>query len=755
MSDDTERYLNTLGDITSELMMIDDPGDDAWDSIEGGLDELYSSFEVLQTIEDSPQVQSIMERVKTCLSMVQDVQTDPPDDIEDLTGALSDELQQLESDIRDYGQGVGDDTESSEGDSSDEPEEPPTESKDLEEKDYDKLQEMAKERDIKANQSTEELIEAIKSHDEQAETAGTEEEQDGETKDTESEPETDDASSEVSVPDEIVTDPDDYDEDLFYDFFTEASDHLENFEDILLQLEDQRDPEALNEGFRGMHSIKGAAGFLNLSMVNRISHAMEDLLGLYRDDGYRIEEDHIDLLFSAMDCLKRLVNTHHSTVEDGQTLEIDTNECERMLVQLRDTITEVEQTGEKVSDTEQEASEEAPEAEEDVELKETQSIRVDTEKIDNLINRAGELVTTFHQLKGGQDEGGAESSRENRKIMNQLDRIVGEIQESSLSLRMVPLSGTFNKMKRMVRELSKEFDKKVDLEITGDDTELDRSLVEKIQDPIVHLVRNAMDHGIESPEERVEKDKPETGTLELKAYHESGDVVIEISDDGAGIDPDAIFEKAVDKELVEPDEEMSEDEIYMLLFEPGFSTTEEVTDVSGRGVGMDVVRKNVESIRGSVEVDSGIDEGTTFRLKIPLTLSIISGMIMKLGEQRFVIPTTNIVRSLKPDEEQVTTVEGRGEVLNLRGDLISLCRLNQLFDLDVEDRPFTESLIVIVKGGGEKVGLQVDDILGQQEVVIKSLGLAFEELKGISGAAILGDGSVGLILDTPTLGDVT
>jgi len=206
--------------------------------------------------------------------------------------------------------------------------------------------------------------------------------------------------------------------------------------------------------------------------------------------------------------------------------------------------------------------------------------------------------------------------------------------------------------------------------------------------------------------------------------------------------------------VVDATDELSEQEIYMLLFEPGFSTAEEVTDVSGRGVGMDVVRKNVESIRGQIEVESEIGEGSTFRLKIPLTLSIINGMIMRLGPRRFVIPTTNILRSLKPEPSQITTLENQGEVLNLRGELIPLCRLNQLFDLEVDNRDFSESLVIIVKGAGKRVGLQVDDLLGQQEVVIKSLGLAFENLKGISGAAILGDGEVGLILDTQTLEDI-
>ncbi|MFB6345309.1 MAG: chemotaxis protein CheA [bacterium] len=699
MSNSADELLEKLNNISSEMMMIDNPESDEIETVIDGLDDLHSKFEALQSIEDSEQIQEILSLLESLLDHFESLPNEDADtDFEDQIADFRETFQSLESLVREYGRSVD------EGGSP-----------------------------ARDDESDAETVEQAPDEDETTDSG-----------------EDSDSSGGDSGDEKLTTDPSSYDEELFYDFFSEATEHLETFEDVLLTLEGGRDEQALNEGFRGMHSIKGAAGFLDLRWVNNLAHAMEDLLGLYRDDGYRIEEDHIDLLFDSLDSLKKLINTHHESIGEDTELELDYDQFHGEIDRVRDVIEEIEESGETV-DVSEEPSEPETEPEEDVELRETESIRIDTSKIDTIVNRAGELVTTFNQLKRQSEELDGGQSREQRQMYNQMDRIVSDLQEEALSLRMIPLKKTFSKTRRMVRDLSNEFGKDVDLTIEGEETELDRSLVEKIQDPLVHLVRNALDHGIESPEVRKEKGKDETGSLTISAYHESGDVVIEISDDGAGIDPEVIFEEAVEKDLVDPNEELSEQEIYMLLFEPGFSTTEEVTDVSGRGVGMDVVRKNIESIRGQIEVESEIDEGTTFRMKIPLTLSIINGMIMQLGDQRFVIPTTNILRSLNPDASQITTIEDRGEVLNLRGELISLCRINQLFNLDVEDKPFDESLIVIVQGASGKVGLQIDDILGQQEVVIKSLGIAFEQLRGISGAAILGDGQVGLILDTQTL----
>lgn len=740
--------IGTISDVASDLMMVDGPDSDEIGDVREGIENVNERFSVLRTLEDD--TETIDEILTTTDDVLNDIDSLTDGDfeaIDDFLESLRDRVTELEEQVRDYAETVDADSEPEESSADTEESGKGWERGELEDLEYDELQDIAKQHDIKANQSADDLVDAILNQ-------SSIQSDDEKTQDTEgttgSGPS--DSQTESIEQDEMQTDPSAYDEELFYDFFSEATEHIDSFEDVLLTLEEDRDMDALNQGFRGMHSIKGAAGFLDLRWINNLSHAMEDLLGLFRDEGYKINESHIELLFGGMDSLKKLINTHHETIESGEPRTIKQKQYQDEISRLRQSIEELKDTGDKVEDTDEEDDE--PETGDDVELRETESIRVDTEKIDSLVNRAGELVTTFNQLKRGENQTNGSQSREQRQMYNQMDRLVSELQEDALSLRMVPLKKSFSKARRMVRDLSKQFGKEVNLIIEGEETELDRSLVEKIQDPLVHLIRNAIDHGIEEPDAREEKGKDPEGTLKLSAYHESGDVVIEISDDGAGIDSDEIFDKAVENDVISPDEELSEKEIYMLLFEPGFSTTEEVTDVSGRGVGMDVVRKNVESIRGSIEVESEIDEGSTFRLNIPLTLSIIDGMIMKLGTQRFVIPVTNIMRSLSPNVDQITTVEGRGEVLNLRGELISLCRLNQLFNLDVDDRSFQDSLIVIVKGGNQKVGLQVDDILGQQEVVIKSLGLAFESLRGVSGAAILGDGEVGLILDTKTLEEI-
>ncbi len=548
--------------------------------------------------------------------------------------------------------------------------------------------------------------------------------------------------------DDLITDPDSYDEEMFFDFFSEATEHLQGFEDALLHLEsDPSDTGAIDRSFRAIHSLKGMAGFMNFKLLNRLSHAMENLLDLFRE-GYVVDKDSGDLLLNSLDILKQIVNLHHKTVESGKEQSFDSEQFNQVYAQVKQTQKRVEAEGEMRAATDEEAA--GGEAEE-VQLEEGQQIKVDLEKIDSLVNSAGELVTVYNQLK---QKLSTSVDREEQKVFNQMERIVDDLQEGSLDLRMVPLRKSFSRVRRMVRDLSEKFDKEINLEITGTETELDRTLVEKIQDPLVHLVRNALDHGIEPPEVRVEKEKPEAGQLEISAYHESGSVIIEISDDGAGIDPEAIFEKAVGEDIVEPGAELSKEEKLRLIFAPGFSTTEEVSDVSGRGVGMDVVRNNIEEINGQIKVDSELGEGSTFKLEIPLTLSIINGMLIRLGERRYVIPTLDIWQSLSPAPEQITTVENRGQVLNLRGDLIEIVDLNRVLDIGESKQNFEDSLLVIVEGMEGKIAVTVDELLGQQEVVIKSLGSSLEELPVISGASILGDGNVALIIDSHELSRV-
>ncbi len=320
-----------------------------------------------------------------------------------------------------------------------------------------------------------------------------------------------------------------------------------------------------------------------------------------------------------------------------------------------------------------------------------------------------------------------------------------------MSMRMVPVQGVFQKMARLARDLSRQAGKPVDFVTSGEETELDRTVVDKIADPLVHMVRNAIDHGIEPSEARLQAGKRPTGRVELRAFHQAGNIVIEMEDDGRGLDKDRILKKALEQGLVEAGQELTEEEVFKLIFHPGLSTAEKVTSISGRGVGMDVVKKNIESLRGRVEISSTPGQGTTFTIRLPLTLAVIDGQVVRIGENRYIVPINSIIRSLRPTRQQLSTVQGRGEMILERGALLPLVRLHRLFGVVPATEDPTASLIVIVEADGQKCCLLVDDLLGQQQVVIKSLGEALGQVPGVSGGAIMGDGRVTLILDVPGL----
>ena len=320
-----------------------------------------------------------------------------------------------------------------------------------------------------------------------------------------------------------------------------------------------------------------------------------------------------------------------------------------------------------------------------------------------------------------------------------------------MSLRMVPIGRTFQKMTRLVRDLATQQQKQVQLVVEGEDTELDRNIVEELSDPLVHMIRNAVDHGIELPADRVSRGKPPLGTIRLSASHQRGGIVIRIQDDGKGLNRDRILAKARERGLVKPDATLSEADLFALIFAPGFSTAEIVTDLSGRGVGMDVVRRNIEKLRGKVEIESVAGQGSTFTIVLPLTLAIIDGMLVGVGDDRYIIPTFSVRESFRPRPGMVTTVHERGEVVSVRGRLTPLLRLGQHLGTPCRAVDPTDGIIVVVESGDAARGLLVDELLGKQEVVIKNLGETFRKQDLLAGAAILGDGRVGLILDVDTL----
>ncbi|MBI5193564.1 MAG: chemotaxis protein CheA [Nitrospirae bacterium] len=374
------------------------------------------------------------------------------------------------------------------------------------------------------------------------------------------------------------------------------------------------------------------------------------------------------------------------------------------------------------------------------------AIKVDIEKVDCLVNLVGELVIT-HTLISQNSSTTQLSGQSVSKDIAHLGKITRDIQDQVMSMRMMPLKQTFQKMMRVVRDVAKKAGKNVDLIISGEDTELDKTVIEEISDPLVHILRNSVDHGIEAPEERKNKGKSEKGTVHLNAFHRGGNIVIEISDDGKGLNRERIIEKALERGLINDPTDVSEQQIYQLIFYPGFSTAEKVTDISGRGVGMDVVRKNIEKLRGRIDIQSKENQGTNISITLPLTLAIIDGMVVQTGIERYIIPTLSIEESLRPKKEELITVQERGELCNLRGSLLPILRLNKLYKKKDDHKNPCDALLVVVENDGMRACILVDELIGQQQVVIKTLGDTFKDVKGIAGGAILGDGKVGLILD--------
>ena len=382
---------------------------------------------------------------------------------------------------------------------------------------------------------------------------------------------------------------------------------------------------------------------------------------------------------------------------------------------------------------------------------ESGSLRVATEKVDALINLVGELVITQSMLGRFAEKYEAQDIESLRRSLAQLTRNTRELQESVLQIRMLPIGFSFNRFPRLVHDLSRKLGKKVELKLCGENTELDKTVLEKISDPLVHLVRNALDHGLESPEERLAAGKGDTGTLELNAFHEGGSIVIEVKDDGAGLNKDRILAKARERGLVDADAQLSDENIYNLIFVAGFSTADTVSDVSGRGVGMDVVRRNINDLGGHVQILSVPGRGSTIRIRLPLTLAILEGQMLRVGKEIYVASLVSIIETVQSKGEDLSCVAGRTELFKHRSDYLPVIRLYDLFGIEPDSRDITDGLLVVLEAEGRRVAMLVDELLAQQQVVIKSLETNFKQVPGLAGATIHGDGTVALILDVPGL----
>jgi two-component system, chemotaxis family, sensor kinase CheA len=585
-------------------------------------------------------------------------------------------------------------------------------------------------------------------------------------------------------------------------FVAEALDHLGTIESVLLQLEGKPgDAKLLNDVFRPFHTIKGNAGALGVTSVQELAHIVENLLDLARAGKHAMGIEEFEIVLKAVDLLTLMINelpariagqpgsdtkgrrdtlmtgvmhliAHGSSAgKPSKPVEVTATTLapapgpvaappapvpvaaasaaagDDTFMQRRTDTSAGRQPGEAAPSATAIAAAMDADPGRSRRVEDTAvTVKVDTRKLDNLIDMVGELVIAQSILAEDPALSRSTDERLGRRLA-QLKRITSDLQRNAMAMRMVPIRQTFQKMARLVRDLSKRSGKQIELVLQGEDTELDRRVVEDINDPLMHMVRNSVDHGIELADARAAAGKPAQATLRLSAFHQAGNIVIEIADDGQGLNTERILAKAIERGLVAEGTPLPPLEIHNLIFQPGFSTAEKITEISGRGVGMDVVRRNIEALRGQIEIQTARGKGTTFSIRLPLTLAIVDGIMLAVGVERFVVPTFAVRESLRPLPSQVHTLHGTPCMVQVRERLIPTLHIGELFSVQGARKEIAECTVVVIEDAGRPVALVVDELLGKQEVVIKSLGESFQNVRGVAGGAILGDGRIGLILD--------
>lgn len=551
--------------------------------------------------------------------------------------------------------------------------------------------------------------------------------------------------------------------ELLQEFINESKEHLANIESGVLDLEgNPTDQDTINSIFRAFHTFKGGAGFLNLIPIKELAHRLEDLLDRVRSDRLVIDAGVINVILEGGDTLGQFVAEIERQITGDSPVAPIAIPISNQIAEVESLLAGEEGPPREVETVPSPSATVTPEPEpqpapmspavtkKPAARSESATIKVSTDKLDSLVNLVGEIVVAQSLVVTEiQHEGEDGDSRAGNLAM--LRRATRELQRIAMSMRMVPLQGCFSKMKRLVRDIGSQVGKDVEFVTQGEDTELDRTIVEQIGDPLIHMIRNSVDHGIEASDVREQSGKPGRGSINLRARHQGGNIVIELRDDGAGLNRERILAKAIENGIVTADMTLSDREVHELIFAPGFSTADSVTDLSGRGVGMDVVRRNIESLHGKVEIDSEPGQGTVFSIHLPLTLAIIDGMLVKVGGQPFVIPTLSVRESLRVKPGMVSNLHGRGELVDIRGQLIPLLRLYESFDLEPRHRDPTDGIVIVLESGQDVRCVLVDELVGKQEIVIKSLGDLFRANRFLAGAAILSDGGVGLILDVNAL----
>lgn len=579
-----------------------------------------------------------------------------------------------------------------------------------------------------------------------------------------------------STTNQLASDP-----EMVQEFLVEAREHLATVEAGMLRLErNTGDAEALHAVFRSFHTVKGLAGFLGACAIQELAHETESVLDWVRSGKLLLSPDLTDLILRSADELTRCLTaaekqplnelprcnaqllsnlaamTHGNGVrpDNGINKEID-KEIDKGID------TEVVPTGEVVETPAEAALDQAP----DVPAAGGQTggaarvaaggnvLRVEAAKLEYLVDMVGELVIAESVVRNDPLIARAEEPLLSRNLA-QLARVVKEVQKTSMSMRMVAVGTLFAKMTRLVRDLSRKSHKIVELVTVGDEVELDRTIVEELADPMVHMIRNAVDHGLEMPEERLRAGKPEQGTIRIKAMHEAGDIVIELADDGRGLNAPKILAKARHIGMVGVNDSPDEEAIFLLIFEPGFSTADNVTDLSGRGVGMDVVRKKIQKLRGRVTIRSVAGQGCTFVIRLPLTLAIIDGLVVGVGSQRYILPMFAVREMFSPKSDTFVTLENRMEAAIFRDRLLPVIRLSRLLEGnkgETREGDGDGGVLIVAEGRDQLYCIAVDQLIGKQEVVVKSLGKTYRDVPAIAGGAILGDGRVGLVIDVNAL----
>lgn len=551
-------------------------------------------------------------------------------------------------------------------------------------------------------------------------------------------------------------------------FLLETKEILERLDvDLMLLEKSPDDIELLNQIFRSFHTIKGTSGFLGLEKLPEVTHKCEDILNKLRKGEVKLSLPLMDGIILGYDTIKELIKV----IENDKNEEIETETASAMLVNLLEKINsgstlELQPVKNKL-DLQKVSEDKAVEIDAVETVKESvvksahsenkkadNTIRVDIDRLDALLNIASEIVLGRNRLaqlnsQYSLENEGSVFAKDLGDATKQIDLMTSELQLVVMKLRMIKIGKVFNRFPRVVRDMCKDLNKEVELIIHGEDTEVDKNLIEEINDPLVHLIRNAIDHGVEKPDVRESKGKNRKGTVILSAEHEGNNIVIRVVDDGKGIDPEMLKEKAVAKGFItkEKAKELTKQEAYNLIFHPGFSTAEVVTNVSGRGVGMDVVKTNVTKLRGTITVESEVGKGSTLILRLPLTLAIISGMIVKSQGQMFVIPLHSVIEVLRVSRDNIETINSK-EVVHLRDSILPIVSLDTLINHNGNGHNQNNWQYIVEVGIAEKrFGIKVDELIGQQEVVIKSLGEYLGKIDGIAGSSIMGDGTVIIILD--------